>query len=219
MSSTGIKYDQGSLLEIDKISKNQLKLENLKTKLGTCTECSLCFTANRSSDPVHTGNLHHIDLMLVGEAPGKEEDKGGRPFIGQAGQLLQQILVEINFTKNLYVTNVVKHRPPKNRKPTIEEAKTCGTLFLEKEIALIKPKTIVCLGRAAAEYFLLQKFGVLPKGSLRGRSFLFNDITVFCTWHPAYILRQMNKKDELANDLLQIKNYLLERKHEQRQFV
>ena len=184
-------------------------LVTINSNIHTCTKCELhCNTLN-SVPPLWKGDLSNIKVMFIGEGPGATEDLQGKPFVGRAGQLLQQLLYEINLVDNIYITNVVKHRPPKNRKPTQEEMSICGNLFLEKEIEIINPKQIICLGRTAAEYLLAlatHNEGHTPwRGSLRGKAFKYKEIDVTCTWHPAYVLRQPEKKIELKQDLLKLK--------------
>ena len=161
-----------------------------------------------------------VDIMLIGEAPGASEDELGRPFVGKAGQLLQQTLVRISVTKNLYITNVIKYRPPKNRKPTQLEMIEMGQ-ELCREILELKPKVIVCLGRSPAEY-MMYLGETTKKGSLRGHSFPIHEYSysvkeqqvepiwssrVLCTWHPSFILRRRDKMPELEHDLLLAKEW------------
>lgn len=158
------------------------------------TDCSL-------DDPVN--------IMFVGEAPGATEDEVGLPFVGKAGQLLQDTLRNIPIDQNFYVTNVIKHRPPNNRKPSLHEMVDYG-LFLCSEIIEVRPKIIVCLGRSPAEY-LMNLQGIEKSGSLRGYQFTLKSseassdnfsCQVICTWHPSYILRREDKLDELKEDIL-----------------
>ena len=190
-------------------------LSKIKSKTKNCKECTLCETSTQAVNSVHRGDLNNIDYMFIGEGPGKTEDTIGKPFVGKAGILLQTVLYDLEITENLYIANVVKHRPPNNRKPTMEEMTICGDLFLRDEISLIKPKTIICLGRTAAEYLITtsMKNNNIPeepylKRSLRGRSFSFNHIPVLCTWHPAYILRYPHKLKELKEDLNSVKEFI-----------
>ena len=145
--------------------------------------------------------------MFIGEAPGATEDAKGIPFIGAAGQLLQKVLSNIGLTNSIYVTNIMKHRPPNNRKPSMQEMMTCGEQFLLEEIKTLQPKVIVCLGRSPAEY-LLNLNGKTHKGTLRGHTFPFYTSRVFCTWHPSYILRRNDKLTELEEDLHTIMSYI-----------
>lgn len=198
------------------VGKEGRNFDQLIADMGTCMKCELCHHATQAVPPLWLGNLYNIDVMFIGEGPGADEDQYGRPFVGRAGQLLQDVLQEVNLVDNIYITNVVKHRPPRNRKPTEREQAICSGLFLEKEIAAVKPKHIVCLGRTPAEYLLKWCYNALPSGSLRGKTFPLggpgtdweDTIPVLCTWHPAYILRQMDKKSELIDDINRVINYI-----------
>jgi DNA polymerase len=179
--------------------------------MQSCTACPLEQNTTQAVPGILVGD--RADIMLIGEGPGADEDRLGKPFVGRAGQLLQTTLQELNITNNIYVTNIVKHRPPKNRKPLPSEMDTCGEKFLLREIFIREPKAIVCLGRTAAEYFFLQKKILVRHnylanyhiGRIRGQTFEIESgvrrIPVFCTWHPAYILRNPALLDELKEDL------------------
>jgi uracil-DNA glycosylase len=141
----------------------------------------------------------HADLMLIGEAPGAEEDKLGEPFVGRSGQLLTKILQAINFSReDVYIANILKHRPPDNRNPLPEERER-SLPYLLKQIELISPKLILCLGKVPTDS-LLQTKGSLT--SLRGRFHPFMDrYEVLLTYHPAYLLRDPNKKKDTWEDV------------------
>jgi DNA polymerase len=140
--------------------------------------------------------------MIIGEAPGATEAAEGKPFIGAAGQLLQSILRSASIQmRQIYVTNIVKHRPPNNRKPSPAEQYTCASHFLIREIETVNPKLILCLGRTAAEALYLIENQKLPRGSLRGHRWLYKDYPAIATWHPAYILRNQDKHNELVEDI------------------
>ena len=147
------------------------------------------------------------DVMLIGEAPGAEEDKQGIPFCGQSGKLLTNILAAINLDRNsYYITNTVFWRPPANRRPTPEEIHVCRP-FVEKHIALVKPKVIVLVGSTAVESLLqLQS----PMGELRkkvfsyGNQYLAAEIKTFVIFHPSYLLRQAKQKKLMYHDILKI---------------
>ena len=177
------------------------RLDDLHQQIKECTECPLHKEALQAVPGISPSPLDNIDIMFVGEGPGEEEDKTGLPFVGRAGKLFQDILVKLDITTNVYITNVVKHRPPQNRKPTQPEMQTCGLHFLLHEIDTISPKLIVCLGRTPAEY-LMKILGGSHQGSLRGLRFSYMGTPVLCTWHPAYILRREDKLDELLGDLI-----------------
>ena len=192
--------------------------ESKQEESFTCEECLGSKQYPNSWGKTHVPGLainltqENPDIMLIGEAPGADEDLYGKPFVGRAGQLLQKTLVELGITKNIYVSNIIKHRPPNNRKPTMLEMIELGNEIC-KEIINLKPKTIVCLGRSPSDYMMwLAELPVSKsvingkKGSLRGHQFDLNHIDgwtipVLCTWHPAYILRVPNKLHELKEDL------------------
>ena len=184
-------------------------LAKISRNLESCTRCTLYKTATRTVPGKLIGNPNTVRVMFIGEGPGADEDRTGMPFVGRAGQLLQEVLVDIGLTNNIYITNVVKHRPPNNRKPTIEEMSHCANEALIREIELLMPKQIVCLGRSPSEYMMTLADGgrgITKSGSLRGLNFsIIHDdgwsIPVLCTWHPAFILRRPDKKHELKEDL------------------
>jgi len=149
-------------------------VEEIAKAVATCTRCPLYATAK---NPVPGEGSEHADFMLVGEAPGATEDETGRPFVGQAGQLLSKILAAIN--------NVLKHRPPGNRNPRPEEVTACSP-FLVRQIELIRPKVIVALGTFAAQTLLETKLSI---GKLRGQIHRFYGVPLIVTYHPAALLR------------------------------
>ena len=171
------------------------KLEYLNKLICTCTKCDL--HKGRNKFVFGVGNPI-ADVMLIGEGPGAEEDKQGEPFVGRAGQLLNDILKAINFTRQeVYIANVVKCRPPGNRTPLPEEMESCMP-YLEKQIELIKPKLILCLGLVAAGALLKKKDSL---GKLRGKIFEFNHTRVMVTYHPAALLRNPNFKRDCWEDV------------------
>lgn len=147
-------------------------------------------------------------VLFVGEAPGEEEDQQKRPFVGRAGRYLNQKLEEIGLKReSIYITNVVKSRPPGNRKPTLKEMQSC-LQYLRKEIEIIKPKLIVCLGSTALEGILGKS---LPITKHRGQVFDYpfdRDIKVLLTYHPAYILRNPLAEREFLEDLKRVKDLI-----------
>jgi DNA polymerase len=143
--------------------------------------------------------------MLVGEAPGAEEDKQGEPFVGRAGKLLTDILKAIKLTREeVYIANILKCRPPGNRDPLPSEMETCIP-YLKKQVELIKPKVILCLGRIAANGLLNKK---LPLSSLRESTHEFSGIPVIVTYHPAALLRNPNWKRGCWEDVQKFKKLL-----------
>jgi uracil-DNA glycosylase family 4 len=170
-------------------------LDELNALICKCTKCPLGFT--RTNFVFGVGNPH-ATLMLIGEAPGADEDAQGEPFVGRAGQLLTRILEAINFKRSdVYICNILKCRPPNNRKPTPEESETCKP-YLKKQIALVKPKVILCLGLTAAENLLGTNESM---SRLRGRVMQYEGIPVMVTYHPAALLRNPNWKRPTWEDV------------------
>jgi uracil-DNA glycosylase family 4 len=158
-------------------------LEEIAEKVRKCTRCSLHATATNGvpgeGDP-------NAELVCVGEAPGAKEDETGRPFVGQAGQLLTKILAAIDLTREqVFICNVLKHRPPGNRNPLPEEVEACSP-YLIRQLELIKPKVIVAFGTFAAQTLLQTK---TPLGQLRGLVHRYHGIPLIVTYHPAALLR------------------------------
>jgi uracil-DNA glycosylase len=165
-------------------------LEQLNKMISGCTKCVL--HKGRNNFVFGSGNPN-ADVMVIGEGPGAEEDKQGLPFVGRAGQLLTDILKAIKFSREeVYIGNIVKCRPPENRTPLPDEMETCIP-YLQKQIELIKPKLILCLGLTAAKGLLKKKDSLT---ALRGQVFDYNGTKVMVTFHPAALLRNPNwKKD------------------------
>ncbi len=165
-------------------------LEELNKLICNCTKCNL--HKGRTNFVFGSGNPN-AKVMVIGEGPGAEEDKQGLPFVGRAGQLLTDILKAIKFSREeVFIGNIVKCRPPDNRTPLPEEMETCIP-YLKKQIDLIKPKMILCLGLTAAKGLLKKKDSLT---SMRGQVFDYEGIKVMVTFHPAALLRNPNwKKD------------------------
>lgn len=158
-------------------------LDQLNGMICECTKCAL--GATRTKFVFGTGNPK-ATLMFIGEAPGADEDAQGEPFVGRAGQLLTKIIEAIEFKRqDVYICNILKCRPPNNRKPTPEESDLCKP-YLKKQIELVRPKVIVCLGLTAAENLLGTRE---PMGKLRGRVLAYEGVPVMITYHPAALLR------------------------------
>ncbi len=177
------------------------ELERLRKEAEECCKCRLCKTRKNvvfgEGDP-------QTNLMFVGEAPGEQEDIQGRPFVGRAGQLLTKFLNLYGVSRNkVYITNVVKCRPPGNRNPAPDEIEACYP-FLEKQIELISPKVILCLGAFAART-ILNLPEKTPISKIRGKEFKVefggSEITVIPTFHPAYLLRNRRGEPEFQRDL------------------
>jgi DNA polymerase len=170
-------------------------LEELESLINTCTKCAL--HTNRNKFVFGTGNPDS-DIIVIGEGPGAEEDKQGLPFVGRAGKLLTDMLKAINFEREeVFIGNVVKCRPPGNRTPLPDEMNTCMP-YLKKQIELIQPKLILCLGLTAAKA-LLNKRESLTK--LRGQVYDFEGIPVIVTYHSAALLRNPHWKRDCWEDL------------------
>ncbi len=167
----------------------------LEQAVKACTACGLRAGCTRTVFGV--GN-RQAEWLVIGEAPGADEDKQGEPFVGRAGQLLNSMLLAIGLKREqVYIANILKCRPPGNRDPKPEEAELCRP-FLERQIALIQPKLILALGRIAAQNLLKTN---IPIGKLRGQVHQVNGIPVVVTYHPAYLLRSPSEKRKAWVDL------------------
>ncbi|MFN8652862.1 MAG: uracil-DNA glycosylase [Gemmatimonadales bacterium] len=170
-------------------------LDAVAKLISGCTKCALCQT--RTNTVPGEGNPE-ARLMCIGEGPGATEDEKGRPFVGAAGQLLDQILSAIECPReSVYIANIVKCRPPQNRKPLPDEATSCLP-YLHRQIALVKPTVILALGGTAAEWLLNSKQSL---GSLRGKVHRYGEIPVIVTYHPAALLRNPNWKKPTWEDV------------------
>jgi DNA polymerase len=169
----------------------------LKQSVPACTACALHKTRTQTVFGVGDENA---DWLLVGEAPGAEEDRLGDPFVGQAGKLLDNMLAAIGLSrqKNVYIANVLKCRPPANRNPEPEEVAKC-TPHLRRQIELIDPKLIVAMGRFAAQTLLATDATI---ASLRGQVHSYGGVPLIVTYHPAYLLRNLPDKSKAWADLV-----------------
>ena len=168
----------------------------LTRAVASCTACKLQQT--RTQGVLGVGD-RHAEWLIIGEAPGADEDRQGEPFVGQAGKLLDAMLAAIGLKRgeNVYITNVLKSRPPGNRNPEADEIAACMP-YLLSQIELIRPKIILALGRFAAQNLLQTDE---PIGRLRGRVHRFQDIPLVVTYHPAYLLRNLPDKARAWEDL------------------
>ena len=175
----------------------------LKKAVPACTACAL--HKGRTQTVFGVGD-EQADWLLVGEAPGAEEDRLGEPFVGQAGRLLDNMLAAIGLSRgeNVYIANVLKCRPPGNRNPEPEEVAKCSPHLL-KQIELIEPKLIVAMGRFAAQTLLGTDATI---ASLRGRVHRYAGVPLIVTYHPAYLLRNLPDKSKAWEDLLFARNTL-----------
>ena len=179
-------------------------LQELSTAVSTCTLCTLYRDAK---NPVPGEGNPNADFMCVGEAPGATEDELGRPFVGQAGQLLDKILAAIKLSRNdVYICNVLKHRPPGNRNPMPDEVQAC-TPYLLRQIELIQPRVIVAFGTFAAQTLLNTREGI---GKLRGKIHKYYGVPLVVTYHPAALLRNPAWKRPTWDDV-QLARKLLDR--------
>ena len=174
-----------------------IEYQNLVQKISKCTKCAL---GHKRTKAVPGEGSLAADVFLIGEAPGYYEDQAGKPFVGRAGQLLDKLLQSIDFSrKDVYITNLLKCRPPNNRDPLPNEIKSCGD-YLSEQLEMISPKLIVTLGR----YSLTR---LLPSNSLsnsRGKLMKYKDIPLFPVYHPAAGLRNGNIMGILKNDFTKI---------------
>ena len=174
-------------------------LEKLNATICTCTKCSLGHT--RKNFVFGVGNPN-ADLVLVGEAPGADEDEQGEPFVGRAGQLLNKILEAIHFKREeVYICNILKCRPPNNRDPQPNEIELCEP-YLWKQLEIIKPKLILCLGRIAGQALLKTNSSL---SQLRGKVHDYRGIKLMVTYHPAALLRNPNWKKPAWEDVQQLR--------------
>jgi len=173
-------------------------LERIREDLGECTRCRLHTTRNKI---VFGAGNAHAELVFVGEGPGRDEDMQGLPFVGRAGKLLTQMIEAMGLTRDLvYIANVVKCRPPENRKPEEDESATCSP-FLYRQIDAIAPKAIVCLGLTAAQSLLKTKDSI---SKIRGQWLDYRGTKLMVTYHPAYLLRNPPAKREVWDDLQKV---------------
>jgi DNA polymerase len=169
--------------------------ETLQQTVAQCRNCGLCET--RTQTVFGSGNKQ-AEWMLIGEAPGQQEDLQGEPFVGKAGQLLTEMLRAMGLTREeVYITNVLKCRPPNNRDPKPEEMRACNA-YLQRQIVLLRPKMILAVGRIAAQHLL--QTGA-PIGALRGKVHYLDDIPLLVIYHPAYLLRSLLEKRKAWEDL------------------
>lgn len=178
------------------------RLEEIRNELGDCRRCKLHRT--RRTIVFGEGNKK-ARLMLIGEGPGNDEDVQGRPFVGKAGQLLTKILQAIEIEREeVYIANIIKCRPPQNRNPEPDEIENCYP-FLLKQIQAIRPRIICALGTFSSQTLLKTDVKIT---ALRGKVYDFSGIQLFPTYHPAYLLRNPEKKREVWEDMKQIARHL-----------
>ena len=177
----------------------------LKAICADCTKCGLCETRH---NVVFGIGREDADILFVGEGPGEQEDLKGEPFVGPAGKLLDDMLsiIDLDRKSNCYIANIVKCRPPRNRDPLETEQDACIG-YLRNQVALIKPKVIVCLGRIAAKRLLDPDFRITRQ---HGQWVQRNGIWMTAIYHPSALLRDVSKRPETFDDLLSIREKLRE---------
>src|SRR4029077_3690496 len=189
--------NEPSLFEaLDRVENDTL--ERIREDLGECTRCRLHEQRNKI---VFGAGNPRAELVFVGEGPGHDEDVQGLPFVGRAGKLLTQMIEAMGLTRDqVYICNVVKCRPPENRRPEEDEVGTCSP-YLYRQLDVIQPKAIVCLGLTAAQALLKTKE---PISRFRGEWFDYRGTKLLATYHPAYLLRNPNAKGEVWKDLQKV---------------
>ena len=177
----GMRVERTAVPQVD--SDNWATLQDVAGAIAACARCTLVQTATK---PVPGTGNPDADVMVIGEAPGEQEDVRGEPFVGPAGELLDKILAAIQLDRTtVYIANVLKHRPPHNRTPLPEEVRACAP-FLQRQIDLVQPKLILALGNSAAHALLGTK---LAMGKLRQQVHWYQGIPLVATYHPAALLR------------------------------
>jgi len=202
LKEAGVEYFEGFHSK-DSDIKMPKELDELKK---ICINCTLCDLSKTRTNVVFGEGNPNAKLMFIGEGPGAEEDKTGKPFVGRAGKLLTKIILNVlNLTReDVYIANIVKCRPPNNRVPTIEEAETCK-VYLLKQIDIINPKILVCLGKTAFMYLMNND---LPISKVRGQIFDYKEKKVIPTFHPSFLLRNPSAKKDAFQYFLLIKSLL-----------
>jgi len=184
------------------LAARRAEMEGLAAIVAGCTRCRLA--EGRKSVVFGAGNPD-ADLMLIGEGPGAEEDRQGLPFVGPAGELLTRIIQAIDLRReDVYIANVVKCRPPGNRDPQPDEVQACRG-YLEKQVALVRPRVLVALGRTAAQALLGNES---PIGQLRGQWYQAFGVPTMVTYHPAALLRNQGLKRPTWEDMQQVRDRL-----------
>jgi DNA polymerase len=190
-----------------------IKTEVMTDLVNEIRNCQRCRLWQNTSNPVPGEGTLEARLMLIGEAPGYWEDLKGRPFVGAAGRVLTELLNKINLSRDqVFIGNIVKHRPPNNRAPRVDEVRACAP-YLDRQILIINPKLIVTLGRHATKYLLSKKNIQVDRISqLRGRIFPIKlaeqPYYVMPTYHPAALLYNASYKPETQQDFLKIQQFL-----------
>lgn len=189
-------------------SFKQYLLNKLYEPYKQCMQCPLG-SLGRINVVFGEGNPD-AKIVFIGEGPGQDEDKQGRPFVGRSGKLLTQTLLNLGISRNdVYITNVVKCRPPNNRNPLPLESTTCKNILLFNQIKIINPSIIITLGTIALQAFQREKVSITR---MRGKAITLNNLSIIPTYHPAYILRNPKELPTFANDI----KFALEKTHEKK---
>ena len=169
--------------------------EILRTQIASCQQCRLCETRTQTVFGVGSPTA---DLMFVGEAPGKEEDLKGIPFVGRSGQLLTKMIEAMGIKRdNVFIANILKCRPPENRNPSPFEIEKCSP-YLKQQVVMVEPKVICALGNFATKTLLQTETSI---AKIRGQKFKYEGVTLIPTYHPAYLLRRDTMKKYVWEDL------------------
>lgn len=177
-------------------------LDGIRAELGDCTRCKL---HDGRTTLVFGAGRADADLMFVGEAPGRDEDQQGEPFVGRAGQLLTRIIESIGLTREqVYIANVIKCRPPQNRNPEPDEVETCEP-FLFQQLDVIRPRVVVALGAFAVRTLLRSDQSI---SRLRGQVFDYRGAKLVPTFHPAFLLRSPDRKRDVWEDMKKVRALL-----------
>lgn len=180
------------------------ELENLKDRIAACHSCGLAATRTQTVPGEGPAGAR---LMLIGEGPGFNEDRQGRPFVGNAGQLLDKMFAAIGLTRQeLFIANIIKCRPPENRDPLPEETDACRH-FIDTQIDIIRPAVICTLGKIALRVLTGETGGIT---TVHGRWYSYRNIPLFPLYHPAFLLRQESRKREAWHDLQELQRFLRE---------
>jgi len=179
-------------------SEGKSLLDELRAIAVVCEKCRL---AKSRTQVVYGVGNPNADLMFIGEAPGRDEDLKGEPFVGRAGQLLTDIIKAMKLTRDdVYIANVIKCRPPENRNPEPDELDACRP-YIQRQVEIIQPKVIVTLGRFALQSLTGKAYGI---SSARGNWLEYNGVKVMPTYHPAYLLRTPSAKKEVWADMKKV---------------
>ncbi len=204
LKQLGYNYTNITVYKEDELD---LSLPNtLETLQKQAQNCHLCELSKSRQRVVFGEGNPHADILFIGEAPGATEDSSGKPFVGRSGELLTKMIENVLkiSRSDVYITNIVKCRPPNNQIPTPTQAHTCQP-YLLKQIELIKPKLIVTLGATAYHYLTGDETGITK---IRGTVHKQNGYTLIPTYHPSYLLRNPSAKKEVFEDLLKVKDLM-----------